>query len=99
LSSTYTHPLAMFGQAPGPTIGMWDNQRDWPLHASTVCAIEGTLKQALSEWGGQLAQVKLEQGALFDGERVISLAGRRTSGISCADPTFLLLFSLLFRSG
>lgn len=89
----------MFGHAPGPSIGMWDNQGDWPLHPCTVCAIEGNLKQALPEWGGQLVQVKLEQGALFDGERVISLADRRPSGISCADPTFLLLFSLLVRSG
>jgi hypothetical protein len=83
-SSTYTHPLGMFGHAPGPTIGMWDNQGptpgqgDWPLHADTVYAIEGNIKQRVPEWDDQWVQVKLEQGALYDGERVIYLAGRQT---------------------
>jgi hypothetical protein len=31
------------------------------------------------EWDGQLVQVKLEQSAAFDGERVIYLAGRQTT--------------------
>ncbi|MCU0754420.1 MAG: aminopeptidase P family protein [Xanthomonadales bacterium] len=84
VSSTYTHPLGLFGHAPGPTIGMWDNQGDtpvqgdWLLHPSTAYAIEGNIKQAVPEWGGQLVQVKLEQGALYDGERVVYLAGRQT---------------------
>jgi Xaa-Pro aminopeptidase len=83
-ASVYTHPLGMFGHAPGPTIGMWDNQGptpvqgDWPLYPNTVYAIEGNIKQAVPEWGGQLVQMKLEQDALFDGERVIYLAGRQT---------------------
>ncbi|MGA1384707.1 MAG: M24 family metallopeptidase [Steroidobacteraceae bacterium] len=83
-ASVYTHPLGMFGHAPGPTIGMWDNQGptpvqgDWPLHPNTVYAIEGNIKQAVPEWGGQLVQMKLEQDALFDGERVVYLAGRQT---------------------
>ncbi len=84
VSSTYTHALGMFGHAPGPTIGMWDNQGatpvqgDWPLHPSTVYAIEGNIKAQVPEWGGQWVQIKLEQGALFDGERVNYLAGRQT---------------------
>jgi len=83
-ASVYTHPLGMFGHAPGPTIGMWDNQGstpvqgDWPIYPNTVYAIEGNIKQAVPEWGGQLVQMKLEQGALFDGERVTYLAGRQT---------------------
>lgn len=83
-SRTYTHPLGLYGHAPGPTIGMWDNQGptpgqgDWPLHPSTVYAIEGNIRQPVPEWGGQLVLVKLEQGALFDGARVIYLAGRQT---------------------
>jgi hypothetical protein len=83
-ASVYTHPLGMFGHAPGPTIGMWDNQGptpvqgDWPLYPNTVYAIEGNIKQAVPEWGGQLVQMKLEQDALFDGERVVYLAGRQT---------------------
>ncbi|MCL4409146.1 MAG: aminopeptidase P family protein [Gammaproteobacteria bacterium] len=84
LSSTYTHPLGFFGHAPGPTIGMWDNQGptpiqgDWPLYANTGYAIEGYIKQAIPEWDNQLVQVKLEQSAYFDGSRVIYLAGRQT---------------------
>jgi hypothetical protein len=83
-ASVYTHPLGMFGHAPGPTIGMWDNQGptpvqgDWPLYPNTVYAIEGNIKQAVPEWGGQLVQMKLEQDALFDGERAVYLAGRQT---------------------
>ena len=84
LSSTYTHPLGFFGHAPGPTIGMWDDQGptplrgDWPLHPSTAFAIEGNVKAPVSEWGGQMVQIKLEQSAVFDGEKVTYLAGRQT---------------------
>ncbi len=83
-ASTYSHPVGFFGHAPGPTIGMWDNQDgipgqgDWPLHPMTVYAIEGNIKAALPEWKGQPVQIKLEQTALFDGERVLYLAGRQT---------------------
>ena len=85
VSSTYTHPLGFVGHAPGPTIGMWDNQGptpvqgDWPLYPSTVYAIEGNIKHALPEWQGQWVQVKLEQSAVFDGERVVYLAGRQAT--------------------
>ena len=84
-SNTYSHPLGMFGHAPGPAIGMWDNPGlnavtgDWPLHPSTVYAIEGNIAQQVPEWDNQWVRIKLEQGALFDGERVIYLAGRQTT--------------------
>lgn len=84
LHATYTHPLGAFGHAPGPTIGMWDNQDptpvqgDWPLHASTAYAIEGNVKAPVPEWDGQLVQIKLEQSAVFDGDEVLYLAGRQT---------------------
>jgi hypothetical protein len=84
LSSTYSHPLGFFGHAPGPTIGMWDNQGptpvqgDWKLYANTAYAIEGNIKQAIPEWQNQLAHIKLEQSAYFDGKTVIYLAGRQT---------------------
>jgi hypothetical protein len=84
VSSTYTHPLGAFGHAPGPTIGMWDNQGptpvqgDWPLHPSTGYAIEGNVKAPVPEWGGQLVQIKLEQSAVYDGATVWYLAGRQT---------------------
>ncbi len=84
ICSTYTHPLGFFGHAPGPTIGMWDNQGDtpirgdWPVYANTCYAIEGNVKAEVPEWGGQLAQIKLEQDACFNGETVDYLAGRQT---------------------
>lgn len=84
ICSTYTHPLGFFGHAPGPTIGMWDNQGptpvrgDWPVNANTCYAIEGNVKVPVPEWGGQLVQIKLEQDACFDGERVDYLAGRQS---------------------
>ena len=84
LASTYTHPIGFYGHAPGPTIGMWDNQGDtpvrgdWMLHPMTAYAIEGNVKAPVPEWSDQLVQVKLEQSAVFDGERVLYLAGRQT---------------------
>ena len=83
-ASVYTHPLGVFGHAPGPTIGMWDNQGDtpirgdWPLHPMTGYAIEGNVKVAIPEWGNKKVQIKLEQSAYFDGEQVRYLAGRQT---------------------
>jgi Xaa-Pro aminopeptidase len=84
VGSVYTHPLGLYGHAAGPTIGMWDNQGptpvrgDWPLAASTGYAIEGNVKVPVPEWDDQWVQMKLEQSAVFDGERVIYLAGRQT---------------------
>lgn len=84
VASTYSHPIGFVGHAPGPTIGMWDNQGetavqgDWPLHPDTAYAIEGNIRTRLPEWGGQFVLIKLEQSAWFDGERVIYLAGRQT---------------------
>lgn len=84
LASIYTHPLGFFGHAPGPTVGMWDNQGptpvhgDWKLRPSTAYAIEGNVKVAVPEWDNQLVQIKLEQSAVFDGKRLVYLAGRQT---------------------
>ena len=83
--SIYTHPIGHFGHAPGPTIGMWDNQGptpvrgDWPLNPDTAYAIEGNVKVAIPEWSGQWVQIKLEQSAVFNGETVEYLAGRQTT--------------------
>ena len=82
--SIYTHPLGFFGHAAGPTIGMWDNQGptpvrgDWKLFPNTGYAIEGNVRAQVPEWDDQWVQVKLEQSAVFDGERVLYLAGRQT---------------------
>ncbi|KFZ29493.1 Xaa-Pro aminopeptidase [Pseudidiomarina atlantica] len=83
-SSTYTHPLGFYGHAPGPTIGMWDNQGptpirgDWPLYPNTAYAIEGNVKVPVKLWDNQNVQIMLEQSAYFDGETVHYLAGRQT---------------------
>ncbi len=54
IASTYTHPIGFYGHAPGPTIGMWDNQGetpvrgDWALYPMTAYAIEGNIKASSS---------------------------------------------------
>jgi hypothetical protein len=84
VASVYTHPLGYFGHSAGPTIGMWDNQGptagrgDWKLYPQTGYAIEGNVKAQVPEWDDQWVQIKLEQSAVFDGEKVIYLAGRQT---------------------
>jgi len=83
--SVYSHPIGYFGHAAGPTIGMWDNQGptphrgNWKLHPGTAYAIEGSVKVQVREWDDHWVQIKLEQSAVFDGERVIYLAGRQTT--------------------
>lgn len=83
-ASIYTHPLGFFGHAPGPTVGMWDNQGptkvygDWKIRPNTAYAIEGNVKVPVPEWNGQLVQIKMEQSAVFDGKSVVYLAGRQT---------------------
>ncbi len=83
-SATYSHPIGFFGHAPGPTIGMWDEQGptpvrgDWKVFPDTAYAIEGNVKVQVPEWGDRWVQVKLEQSAVFDGQRVWYLAGRQT---------------------
>ena len=82
-NAIYTHPLGVYGHAPGPTIGMWDNQGptigrgDWPLYPMTGYAIEGNVVVEVPEWDDQRVQMKLEQSALFDGNTVHYLAERQ----------------------
>jgi Xaa-Pro aminopeptidase len=83
-ASIYSHPVGVFGHAPGPAIGMWDNQGPVPvtgsreLYPDTAYAIEGNVKIRVAEWDDQWVQIKLEQSAVFDGEKVTYLAGRQT---------------------
>lgn len=78
----YTHPLGYHGHAAGPSIGMWDNQGqvpgsgDYPLHPKTVYAIELNAEVYLEQWQKPF-RVMLEEGAYFDGEKVIYLNGRQ----------------------
>ena len=84
VASIYSHPIGFYGHAAGPTIGMWDNQGptpirgDWKLFPDTAYAIEGNVKVPVPEWDEQWVQIKLEQSAVFNGKRVLYLAGRQT---------------------
>lgn len=84
IASTYTHPIGFVGHGIGPTIGMWDNQGDtpvrgdWKLYPNTAYAIEGNIKAQVKEWDNQWVQIKLEQTAVFDGQKVLYLGGRQT---------------------
>jgi Xaa-Pro aminopeptidase len=82
--SIYTHPLGFYGHSAGPTIGMWDNQGitpgagDFPLHVNTGYAIELNAVVFVKEWNKDV-RVMLEEGAFFDGEKVIYYNGRQKS--------------------
>ncbi len=82
--NVYTHPIGFVGHGPGATIGMWDQPGsipetgDWPVFADTGFSIEGNIAVPLERWDGQHVQIKLEQTSVFDGERVIYVAGRQT---------------------
>lgn len=82
--NTYTHPIGHHGHGAGAIVGMWDTDGpipvhgDWKMYANTGYSIEGGVKVAVPEWGGQLVNIKLEQTSVFDGTRVIYLAGRQT---------------------
>lgn len=82
--NTYTHPIGFHGHGAGATIGMWDSpgaipvQGDWRLSPNAAFSIEGSVRVPVPEWDGQAVDIKLEQTAVFDGERVIYLAGRQT---------------------
>jgi Xaa-Pro aminopeptidase len=82
--SIYTHPLGFYGHSAGPTIGMWDNQGDtkgagdFPLHAMTGYAIELNAVVFVKEWNKDV-RIMLEEGALFDGEKVVYYNGRQQS--------------------
>lgn len=81
--SIYTHPLGFYGHSAGPTIGMWDNQGDtpgagdFPLHANTGYAIELNAMVFVKEWNKEV-RIALEEGAFFDGEKVVYYNGRQT---------------------
>ena len=80
--SIYTHPLGFHGHAAGPTIGMWDNQGDtpyrgdYPLYPNTAYAIELYAESDVPSWG-KAVRIRLEEDAIFDGEKVWYIDGRQ----------------------
>lgn len=81
----YTHPLGFHGHAAGPTIGLWDRQReipgmgDYPLYYDTCYAVELNVKVGIPGWDGQEVRIGLEQDALFFRKGVRYLDGRQTT--------------------
>lgn len=81
--SIYTHPIGYHGHAAGPTIGMWDNQKDtvgkgdYVMHANTAYSIELNTTVNVPEWNGQAIKFKLEEDAFFDGNTTRYIDGRQ----------------------
>ena len=82
IASTYTHPIGFYGHAPGPTIGMWDNQGDtpgrgdYPLYPNTAHSIELYAESEVPSWG-KTVRIRLEEDAFFDGEKTWYIDGRQ----------------------
>ena len=79
----YTHPIGSHGHAAGPTIGMWDNQKntvgagDYPLYSNTAYSIELNAAVAISEWNGKIIRMMLEQDGFWDGIKFRYIDGRQ----------------------
>ena len=82
----YTHPLGYHGHGAGPTIGLWDQQRevpgagDYPLYPRTAFSIELSATSKVEGWE-QDVRIMLEEDAYFDGERTTFINGRQTTPI------------------
>ena len=82
----YTHPLGYHGHGAGPTIGLWDQQRnipgagDYPLYPRTAFSIELSATSKVDGWEQDI-RIMLEEDAFFDGERTTFINGRQTTPI------------------
>ena len=82
----YTHPLGYHGHGAGPTIGLWDQQReirgagDYPLYPRTAFSIELSATSKVEGWE-QDVRIMLEEDAYFDGARTTFINGRQTTPI------------------
>jgi Xaa-Pro aminopeptidase len=79
----YTHPIGSHGHAAGPTIGMWDNQKntvgagDYPLYPNTAYSIELNAAVSIPEWNGKVIRIMLEQDGFWDGKKFKYIDGRQ----------------------
>jgi Xaa-Pro aminopeptidase len=79
----YTHPIGSHGHAAGPTIGMWDNQKniigagDYPLYLNTAYSIELNAAVSIPEWNGKVIRMMLEQDGFWDGKKFRYIDGRQ----------------------
>jgi len=84
-AAVYSHPIGLHGHAAGPTVGLWDNQLtvpgsgDYPLHGSTLYALELCTYSAVPEWDGQRVRMALEQGIVLRAGKVDYLDRRQTA--------------------
>ncbi|MEK9873762.1 MAG: M24 family metallopeptidase, partial [Betaproteobacteria bacterium] len=82
----YTHPLGYHGHGAGPTIGLWDQQReipgtgDYPVYPNAAFSIELSATSKIEGWE-QDVRIMLEEDAFFDGERTAFINGRQTTPI------------------
>lgn len=81
-ATIYTHPLGYHGHGAGPTIGLWDQQDgvpengDYPLYPNTAHSIELNAEVFVPEWNRNIL-IMLEEDAIFDGEKVWYIDGRK----------------------
>jgi len=82
-ASIYTHPIGFHGHAAGPTIGMWDKQEgvkgpgDYPLFENTAYSIELFAATEVSEWGGKIVRIMLEEDGVYTNGAFQFLDGRQ----------------------
>ena len=80
--SIYTHPIGFHGHGAGSTIGMWDQQGgvpgggDYPIYPNTAYSIELYAETYVPSWSKSV-RIKLEEDAMFDGEKVYYIDGRQ----------------------
>lgn len=79
----YTHPIGHYGHGPGPTIGLFNEQKeikvkgDYPLYKNTCYALELNTKRLVPEFSSKDLYVFTEEIIAFDGEKCIYLAKGR----------------------
>lgn len=79
----YTHPIGSHGHAAGPTIGMWDNQKntpgsgEYPLFGNTAYSIELNAAVEVPEWNNKIIRIMLEQDGFWNGQKFRYIDGRQ----------------------
>jgi len=82
VASIYTHPIGFHGHAAGPTIGMWDNQKDTPgrgdyqMYFNTAFSIELNSSSEIEEWG-KIIRIMLEEDGVYTEDGFRYLDGRQ----------------------
>ena len=79
----YSHPLGVYGHAPGPVVGTFSNQNpsemgECVFHDGTVHALELNAKVPIPEWGGETLMCCLETEIMLQNGEAAYLSGRQT---------------------